>query len=222
MPRRRSAQIRRSFAWGSLVLGLGLFAESAFVSEGAITHIHYFSATAMRRPSMRVPAQWPTQRRLSVGDVVSCEISASWWGYPGQLLRTFTVEEPPTPLFRDLHDVAVAAFDAMSARIAQGVTAAELGEAARIIESAGFTTCDDLVHGFVGGYLPPVVPGGGRNPRHGAFVLQESMTVVVQPNVVTADGTAGVQTGELLLVTSTSCRRLHAYLQGIGSLGHSA
>ncbi len=201
---------------------LGAIVESAYVPEGGTTHIHYFSATAMRQPSMRVPAQWPAERRLRAGDVVSCEVSASWWGYPGQLLRTFTVEEPPTPLYRDLHDVAVAAFDAISARVAPGTTAAELAEAARVIESAGFTTCDDLVHGFVGGYLPPVVPGGGREPRHGSFVLEEGMTIVVQPNVVTPDGTAGVQTGELLLVTSTGCERLHAYPRGIGVLRHSA
>jgi Xaa-Pro aminopeptidase len=53
-------------------------------------------------------------------------------------------------------------------------------------------------------------------------VLEEGMTVVVQPNVVTADGTAGVQTGELLLVTSKGCERLHAYPRGIGVLGSPA
>jgi Xaa-Pro dipeptidase len=198
---------------------LGAIVESAYVPRGGTTHIHYFSATSMRRPSMRVPAQSPANRRLRAGDVVSCEVSASWWGYPGQLLRTFTVEEPPTSVYRDLHDVAVAAFDAISARVAPGTTADQLAEAARVIESAGFTTCDDLVHGFVGGYLPPIVPGGGRRPRHGSFVLEEGMTIVVQPNVVTADGTAGVQTGELLLVTSTGCERLHAYPRGMGMLG---
>jgi hypothetical protein len=52
-------------------------------------------------------------------------------------------------------------------------------------------------------------------------VLEEGMTIVVQPNVVTVDGTAGVQTGELLLVTSTGCERLHAYPRGIGMLRHS-
>ena len=197
---------------------LGAIVESAYVGQGGTTHIHYFSATPMRRPAMRVPGQWPADRRLRAGDVVSCEVSASWWGYPGQLLRTFTVEEPPTPLYRELHDVAVAAFDAISARVAPGTTGAELADAARVIESAGFTTCDDLVHGFVGGYLPPVVPGGGRRPRHDSFVLEEGMTIVVQPNVVTTDGRAGVQTGELLLVTATGSERLHSFPRGIGML----
>ncbi len=41
------------------------------------------------------------------------------------------------------------------------------------------------------------------------------MTLVVQPNVVTADGRAGVQTGELLQVTADGPQRLHAFPQGL-------
>ena len=40
------------------------------------------------------------------------------------------------------------------------------------------------------------------------------MTVVVQPNVVTKDESAGVQTGELMLVTDDGAERLHAYEPG--------
>jgi hypothetical protein len=41
------------------------------------------------------------------------------------------------------------------------------------------------------------------------------MTVVVQPNVVTPDESAGVQTGELLLVTERGAERLHSYERGL-------
>jgi hypothetical protein len=41
------------------------------------------------------------------------------------------------------------------------------------------------------------------------------MTVVVQPNVVTPDELAGVQTGELLLVTDAGTERLHSYERGL-------
>jgi Xaa-Pro aminopeptidase len=35
------------------------------------------------------------------------------------------------------------------------------------------------------------------------------MTLVVQPNVVTLDGSAGVQVGELVVVTDSGCERVH-------------
>ena len=198
---------------------LGAIVEGAYLGEGATNLIHYFCTTSMRDPAARVPAQWPSDRRLRDGDVVVCEVSANWWGYPGQLLRTFTLGGPPTDRYAELHGVASAAFEAIAARVAPGTTGSELEAAARIVEDAGFSTCDDLVHGFVGGYLPPVVPGGGRPFAHGDFELAEGMTLVVQPNVVTPGGLAGVQTGELLAVTSTGFERLHTFPAGVGLLG---
>ncbi len=198
---------------------LGALVDAASAGEGGTTHIHYFAVTSMTEPSVRVPAQWPSDRRLAQGDVLACEISASWWGYPGQLLRTFTVESEPTPRYAALHEVATAAFDAVLACVRPGATGADLAAAARLIEEAGFTTCDDIVHGYGGGYLPPVVPGGGRPPQHDDVVLEPGMAVVVQPNVVTPASSAGVQTGELVLVTEDGHERLHRYPRGLGRLG---
>ena len=41
------------------------------------------------------------------------------------------------------------------------------------------------------------------------------MMVVVQPNVVTRDETAGVQTGELLRVTDDGAESLHHFERGL-------
>jgi Xaa-Pro dipeptidase len=192
--------------------------ERAYVAEWGTNHIHYFAATPMDAPSLGVPAQWPSDRRLTTGDALVCEISASFWDYPGQVLRTFTVGEEPNALYRDLHDVAQRTFDAIVSRLRPGVRASELAQALGIIEDAGLSICDDLVHGFVGGYLPPVLhhssPAGDAD-----FVFQAGMTVVVQPNVITPDGSAGVQTGELLLVADGGAERLHATEPGMHRIG---
>jgi len=45
------------------------------------------------------------------------------------------------------------------------------------------------------------------------------MTVVVQPNVVTPDESAGVQTGELVLVGPDGPERLHQVERGLLSAG---
>jgi Xaa-Pro aminopeptidase len=181
---------------------LGAAIEAAWLPHGATTHIHYLAATPMAAPELCVPAQWPSDRRLRAGDALVFEISASWWEYPAQRLGTLTIEAEPTPLYRDLLAAAETAFEAVVARLRAGATAAELWEAA-----GGITIRDDLVHGFVGGYLPPVL--GARTPVP-EFTFEAGMTVVVQPNVVTPDERAGVQVGELLLVTDQGFERLHA------------
>jgi Xaa-Pro aminopeptidase len=149
------------------------------------------------------------------GDAVVTEIAAAFWDYPGQVLRSFAVGVEPPPLYRALHEAADAAFDAIAAMLKDGATPAKVIAAADVIEDAGFTTCDDLVHGYGGGYLPPIL---GSTSRPAGLVPEEpfraGMTVVIQPNVITKDGRAGVQTGELVLVTREGIERLHHVPRG--------
>jgi Xaa-Pro aminopeptidase len=194
--------------------------QQAYTAQGGLHHICYLGITAMDEPALAVPAQWPTGRVIRPGDVVTCEISAAAAPeFAGQVLRTFTVGAPPTALYAELHAVATAAFNAIARALVPGARARDLAAAAAVIGQAGFTAIDDLAHGFGGGYLSPVVPAPGRPLPAPEFMLAAGMTVVVQPNVVTRDGHAGVQTGELLLVTEHGPQRLHAYPQGLQQAG---
>jgi Xaa-Pro aminopeptidase len=189
--------------------------ERAYVGKGGTTFIHYIGVTSMAEPHICVPPQFASSRKVASGDVVFCELSATWWDYSGQVLRTFTVDSEPTPLYGDLHSTAEAAFDAVTGVIRHGTTMQEIVEAAGVIEERGFTIYDDLMHGFGGGYFPPIV--GTRSRPAGPLpqmTLEENMTVVVQPNVVTRDHKAGVQVGELVRVTETGFERLHSAPRG--------
>ena len=76
------------------------------------------------------------------------------------------------------------------------------------------------MHGFVGGYLPPVL--GSRSRALTAvpeFSFEAGMMVVVQPNVVTLGETAGVQTGELMLVTEDGAEPMHDFERGLLTAG---
>jgi Xaa-Pro aminopeptidase len=191
--------------------------EAAYVARGGMHHIHYLGITPMAAPERSVPAQWPRDRRVEPGDLLTFELSAAVAPeYSGQLLRTVTVGAEPSPDVRRLHDVAEAALAAITDRLRPGVHAEELVAAAEVIEEAGFTTVDDLVHGFGGGYLPPVLGSRSRAIRPTPdFRLAAGMTVVVQPNVATPDLRLGVQTGELLLVTDDGAQRLHTFPAGL-------
>ncbi|MBO0807799.1 MAG: M24 family metallopeptidase [Actinobacteria bacterium] len=194
--------------------------EAAYLPAGGLNHIHYLCATPMSHPQTCVPSQWPTNYRLAAGDVLTCEVSASYGGYPGQLLRTFAVDGEPPPLYEDLHATAEAAFTAMAARLRPGATAADLLDAASVITRSGYTVFDDLVHGFGGGYLPPVISRSAvESGDVEDFTFAAGMTAVLQPNVITPDERAGVQTGELMLITRQGCESLHSFPRGFGRTG---
>jgi Xaa-Pro dipeptidase len=203
---------------------LAAIVEGAYVKFGGTTMIHYIGVTAMAQPHLYVPPQHPSPRKVQAGDIVSCELSAYWWDYPGQVLRTFTVDAEATPLYRDLHATAEAAFDAVTGVVRHGATMAQILEATGLIEGKGYTVCDDLMHGFGGGYFQPII--GTRSRMAGALpemTLEENMTVVVQPNVTTTgdDGAprAGVQVGELIRVTRDGFELLHCVPRGLYRAG---
>jgi Xaa-Pro dipeptidase len=194
---------------------LGALVEEPYVAQGGTTMIHYIAVTSMADPQLCVPPQFHSTRKVQSGDVVFCELSAFFWDYAGQVLRTFTVGDEPTPLFKKLHETAEAAFDSVTAVVRHGATMQEILDATSVIEERGFTIYDDLVHGFGGGYFQPII--GCKSRPAGPLpqmTLEENMTVVVQPNVVTPDHKAGVQVGELIRVTKTGFERLHAAPRG--------
>jgi Xaa-Pro dipeptidase len=212
--------LRREVAPGITEHDLAAIVEGAYVPEGGVTHIHYFAVTPMDAPQRAVPAQFPSDRRVAAGDALVTELSASFWDHPGQVLRTFAVAADPTPLYRELHDIAQAAFDAVAGVVRDGAHVTEAIDAASVIEDAGLTTYDDLVHGFVGGYLPPVLGSRSRTLEPPPdMTFRAGMTVVIQPNVITPDERAGVQTGELVHVTRNGVERLHRAPPGLARIG---
>lgn len=214
------AGLRDSLAPGLTERELGDRIERTYVSKGGTNFIHYIGATPMSDPSVPVPRQYASTRRVQNGDVVFAEISAAFFDHAGQVLRSFTLGAEPTPLYRELHAVADAAFDAIAGVLKHGATPTQVIEASSVIEDAGFTIIDDLLHGYGGGYFPPIL---GTRSRPAGPVPEEpfeaGMTVVIQPNVVTRDQKAGVQTGELVRITQTGIERLHAFPRGFVGVG---
>jgi Xaa-Pro aminopeptidase len=191
-------------------------ARSAYTRAGARDHICYLSVTDMAAPDRDVPAQVPEGRVLGHGSVVTFELSAAVAAeYPGQVLRTVTIGEP-TEEYAALHEVAERAREAVRSVICDGVGADALVDASGCIEAAGLTTNDDLFHGLGMGYLEPIGTSASRVPVHRPdMMLRSGMTIVVQPNVVRPDHRAGVQTGELVVVTDDGLRDVHALPSGL-------
>jgi Xaa-Pro dipeptidase len=194
--------------------------ERSYIKLGGTNVIHFIGATPMDNPDVGVPRQFPSTRKIAKGDVLFAEISTNFWDHSGQVLRSFTIGTEPTELYRDLHLTADSVFDSIVSILKDGTTPAQVVEASAAIEKNGFTTIDDLMHGFGGGYFPPIV--GSRSRPAGKIPeapLRAGMIVVVQPNVCTNDGKAGIQTGEALLITKSGVERMHSIPRGFRRLG---
>jgi Xaa-Pro dipeptidase len=128
--------------------------EPAYLNRGGYAGIHFMSSMPMRDPDFPVPAQFQSSRKLQKGDCLITEISGAYSGYSGQIHRTFSIGEGPTPEWQKMHAAAVESFEVLTEVIKDGATTTEAEEAAEIIHRRGYSTYDDLVHGV--NQYPPI------------------------------------------------------------------
>jgi Xaa-Pro dipeptidase len=186
--------------------------QAAVQPAGGQLELCYLATTPMEDPSVFVPRQNLTTRRVRVGDVIITEIGVGWGGYSGQIHRPVAIGRPPTQDYQRLFDVAQEAYYHIAEVIRPGVTVQAVLDAAEIIHDRGFTIYDDLVHGFGGGYLPPVLRT--RQTSHNKsddFVFAKNMCIVIQPNVISLDQRSGIQLGQLHVLRDHGLEPLQHY-----------
>lgn len=196
---------------GSTEHELAAMIECSYLRFGGKNHIHFIGATPMRSPSLCAPAQTHSNRRLEKGDVVMTEISASYHGYWGQILRTFSVGGGPTLEYGRMHDVALETYRRVCGVIRDGVSSEAVLDAAQYLHEQGFTICDDLVHCAPGTYAPYLRTRETTVGEPTRFTFRTDMLIVVQPNVITKDERMGVQVGEMLRVTLDGVESMHRH-----------
>ena len=184
--------------------------EPVYLKAGGYAGIHFMSSMPMRHPDFPVPSQFHSNRKLQKGDALITEISGAYSGYSGQIHRTFSIGEGPTPEWKKMHDAAMEAFEILASVIKDGATTTEAEEAAEVIHQRGYSTYDDLVHGV--NQYPPIFQTKTRR-RHESREMgfRENMVIVIQPNLTTYDEKMGLQFGETLVVTKNGCETLNAY-----------
>ncbi|MDA9016737.1 M24 family metallopeptidase [Actinomycetota bacterium] len=191
-------------------------AKNAYTQAGGRDHICYLAVTDMHAPDRDVPSQFPEGRIVTNTSVITFELSAAVaHEYPGQILRSIVMGEP-TETYVELSRVAEECKAHIKSGIRAGVNTIELIQSSHMIETAGFSTTDDLFHGFGMGYLEPIATSVSRVPNHSPKItLEQGMAIVVQPNVTLADHSAGVQTGELIVVSESGVIELHNIPTGL-------
>ncbi|MBI3914287.1 MAG: aminopeptidase P family protein [Chloroflexi bacterium] len=168
-------------------------------------------STPMSNPDMPYPRPYPTTRRLQAGDVVLNEIVATYNGCGGQLMRPIAIGEP-TPLYRQLYEVAKEAYLRIQAALKPGNTEQDVLKAAAIVKEAGFTIQAPVLHGWDTKFDRPMagLPDEKEWPVM-PFTVQEGMTLMIEVNPCTRDLKAGVFFGNLQLITDKGAVSMQEY-----------
>jgi Xaa-Pro dipeptidase len=184
--------------------------EPVYLKAGGYAGIHFMTSMPMRNPNFPVPSQYQSDRVLGVGDCLITEISGAYWGYSGQIHRSYSLGEGPTPEWRELHQVAVDAFETIYGLIKDGTSTREVEEASELIHKRGYSIYDDLLHGA--SQYPPIIQTATTSRREGGeMIFRENMVITIQPNVITPDERMGLQFGETVVVHKNGCETLNDF-----------
>ncbi|WP_324760864.1 M24 family metallopeptidase [Haloarcula sp. GH36] len=199
-------------------------AQSGYLPEGGSPGISFVSTASMHDPGPGECYPWkdePAERRIEAGDVITSEISASYWGYEGQLHRPIAVEEPPTDQYWEVFDIVSETHDRLLDALEPGATARDIVDATAPITEAGYTAPDAILHGYGTSLHPPWIGTvdsnywPNREDPHlvpdGEFTFEEEMVVVIQPNAVTPDDRYGLQFGSTVHITDSGAELLTEY-----------
>jgi len=194
---------------------------ATLADEGCDVGTTFLSTAPMTDAQSGEPLPWkrtPADRTVDTGDVVTTEISAVSQGYASQIHRPYAVDASPTDQYRELFAVARAVYDEMLDAIRPGNTVADVHAAMAAVEDSPYKTYDVMLHGYGNGYQHPFVGTaastywpGADDPATADWVFEENQVLVVQPNVVTDDETAGLQLGTTVVVRDDGADVLQDY-----------
>ncbi len=191
--------------------------EGSYRRRGGQPHIAFLRSMPMNAPTACVPAQNVTDRVIQKGDVIIMEISASYWGYSGQVHRPIAVGQEPTPEWQKLFDVGAQAYGRICEAMRPGANEGDIIKASSIIGESGYRIYDDLIHGYGVDIHPPLIDQtcceywDGKTPIPAGRSFAEDMAIVIQPNPITPDERMGLQVGALTRVTKNGAVSLQKY-----------
>jgi len=191
--------------------------EASYRRKGGQPHIAFLRSMPMDMPTACVPAQNVTGRVIQKGDVIIMEISASYWGYSGQIHRPIAIGQDPVPEWQKMFNIGEQAYRQICDVMRPGADEGDVIKASSVIGESGYRIYDDLIHGYGVDIHPPLIDQScckyweGDEPVPAGRLFAEDMAMVIQPNPITPDERMGLQVGALTRVTKNGAVSLQKY-----------
>jgi len=189
--------------------------HAAYLIRGGEFDFSLIGSTSMSDPNMPYPFPIPSNRRIKVGDIVETEISAGYWGYEGQVCRTFAVKKKPTKEWQDLFDLALEVYNDIQKVLKPGNTLKDVAKISTKITEAGYIAEAPVIHGLS--------PGAGYGSGYSVWVpdegipevpnkeFKENLPIMIEPNPCTKDLKMGVFMGNANRVTEFGGKSYQKY-----------
>jgi len=186
--------------------------HGAYLSNGGSLYGAALGTTPMDNPS--VPYSWwvagGSTRALQKGDLILTEITGTYYGYPGQLIRPIALGPPPEDLAK-LEKLALQLYAEVSDVVRVGNTPREVYRFSQRILDKGYSIQCPVIHGYTQELQAPFasVPDDPCWSVRLDEPFKRNQLIVIEPNPVTSDMQRGFFIGDMTVVTEDGARSLH-------------
>jgi Xaa-Pro aminopeptidase len=185
--------------------------HSSYMEKGGSYCFAILGSTPMADPAMSYPHGIPNQpalRPVSQGDMVICEMSASYYGYSGQLFCAIALGEPPDPL-QEMVDLTAQLYHDLRAAAKAGNTGADIDAVTKPVADRGLDIEAPFIHAWGTHFGHPTMGFESWTPWEVEFV--DGQLLVVEPNPCSPDALLGVQLGNMTQVTPDGAVEIHKH-----------
>jgi len=176
-------------------------AAHAILQGGGELDFLIIGSTPMDQPRMVFGNPRPSGRRLQRGDLILNELAAGYEGYTAQVGVPICIG-PPTPRVRQMfEDIVLPSFNLFAAELRPGRSFAALGEKAGIFRARGYQSRPIVLHGLDLVSHSPEVRVDGAHTEPDDAIIKPGMTLMLEPNPITADGMLGLFFGHTFVIT---------------------
>lgn len=178
-------------------------AAEAMVAGGGTAGLLIIGATSTSNPAMPFGNTRPSLRTIQAGDVIVNELSAGVMGYTAQFGNPLCVGEPDPKVRSFWEEVVKPGYQQMENVMRPGATAEALQEAGLWYNDHGCQGRPLFLHGMDITTSRPRI--GRERIVAGDFerTFQPGMTLMLEPDAITADGLLGLFIGRTYVITET-------------------
>ncbi len=183
-------------------------AASAILKDGGEVDFLIIGSTPMGRPRMIFGNPRPSGRRLQKGDIVISELAAGYEGYTAQIGAPICVGPPTDQVRRMFDEVVLPGFNLFAAELRPGNTFQAMAERANFFRQKGYQSRPIILHSIDLVTHAPEVRVDGAHGDSEDMTMKPGMTLMLEPNAITADGLLGLFFGHTFVITDTGNERL--------------
>lgn len=183
-------------------------AASAILAGGGELDFLIIGSTPMARPRMIFGNPRPSGRRLQKGDIIINELAAGYEGYTAQVGVPICVGPPTDQVRRMFDEIVRPGFDLLAAELRPGNSFQAMAGKAGFFRQHGYQSRPIILHSIDLVTHAPEVRVDGVHADPEDMIMKPGMTVMLEPNAITADGLLGLFFGHTFIITEAGSERL--------------